>query len=243
MGRVKVIRRPSVRRVLRRGKPRRLLSGALVSLVGYLALAVFAAQQGLFALDYGTRAWVAIVRHEALQLPMEIVTLLGDHVGLILLIAIGMVLLWNGHRRWALALPVLMTGTWAVQWVAKAAAGRARPNLAPWGFPSGHVLSLVVFFGLMIYLIATASRRRRRWRALASGVATLPVIVVAFSRLYLDKHWLSDLAGGLTIGTAYLLAAIWIVEVVLTPTEKLGPSGTEREPETIAAGSSGGSSQ
>jgi membrane-associated phospholipid phosphatase len=39
--------------------------------------------------------------------------------------------------------------------------------------------------------------------------------VVAFSRLYLDKHWLSDLAGGLMVGVAYLLLAIWVVEVVL----------------------------
>jgi undecaprenyl-diphosphatase len=218
-------------KVIGRGKPRWLLSGALVSLVGYLALAVFAAQQGLFALDYGTRSWVRVVRFEALHLPMELVTLLGDHVGLILLIAIAMAFLWSGHRRWALALPVLMAGTWAVQWLAKAAAGRARPNLAPWGFPSGHVLSLVVFFGLMIYLIATASRRRRRWRVLACVVATVPVVVVGFSRLYLDKHWLSDLAGGLTIGAAYLLLAIWLVEVVLTsPGEPVAAVKQRREP-------------
>jgi membrane-associated phospholipid phosphatase len=226
MGLVKGVRRPSVRRVVRRGKPRWLLSGAVVSLVGYLALAIFAAQQGLFALDYGTRSWVAVVRHEAWQLPMELVTLLGDHVGLILMIVVAMALLWSGHRRWALALPVLMAGTWAVQWAAKAASGRARPNLAPWGFPSGHVLSLVAFFGLMIYLIATASRRRRRWRVLASAVALVPVVVVAFSRLYLDKHWLSDLAGGLSIGAAYLLLAIWMVEVVLTPPDEPGAETT-----------------
>jgi membrane-associated phospholipid phosphatase len=209
---VKAVGRSSLRRVVRRGKPRRLLSGALVSLVGYLALAVFAAQQQFFALDYGTRSWVRLLRWEALNLPMVLVTSLGDHVGLILLIAIAIPLLWRVNRRWAVALPVLMAGAGALQWVAKMASGRARPNLAPFGFPSGHVLSLVVFFGLMIYLIAMASARRRRWRVLACLVAAVPV---AFSRLYLDRHWLSDLAGGLTIGAAYLLLAIWVVEVVL----------------------------
>jgi membrane-associated phospholipid phosphatase len=217
-------RRSSVRRVVRRGKPRRLLSGAVVSLVGYLALAVFAAQQQLFALDYGTRSWVRLLQHEALNLPMELVTRLGDHVGLIALMAIAFPVLWRVNRRWALALPVLMAGAGALQWLAKAAAGRARPNLAPWGFPSGHVLSLVVFFGLMIYLIAMASSRRRRWRALACLTATVPVAVVAFSRLYLDKHWLSDLAGGLTIGAAYLLLAIWLVEVVLVRSDEATPN-------------------
>jgi undecaprenyl-diphosphatase len=222
----------SVRRVVGRGKPRRLLSGALISLVGYLALAIFAAQQQFFALDYGTRSWVRLLRYEALQLPMELVTNLGDHVGLITMIALAVPILWRMHRRWAVALPVLMAGAGALQWLAKTAAGRARPNLAPWGFPSGHVLSLVVFFGLMIYLIATASARRRRWRMLACLVAAVPVVVVAFSRLYLDKHWLSDLAGGLTIGAAYLLLAIWVVEVVLVRSDQSAQNkSAPREPE------------
>jgi len=214
--------RSAVRRGVRRGKPRRLLSGAVVSLVGYLALAVFAAQQQLFALDYGTETWVRLLRSEALDLPMTLATRLGDNIGVVLLITIGTAVLWRANRRWALALPVLMAGTGALQWIAKALVARPRPNLAPWGFPSGHVLSLVVFFGLMAYLIAMASSRRRRWRALACLVTTVPVIVVAFSRLYLDKHWLSDLAGGLTIGLAYLLLAIWVVEVLLVRPDEPG---------------------
>ena len=225
--------RSSVRRVVSRGKPRRLLSGAFVSLVGYLALAVFAAQQQFFAVDYGTRSWVRLVHYEALNLPMEMVTTLGG-LGLIALIAVAMPILWRINRRWALALPVLMAGAGALQWLAKAASGRARPNLAPWGFPSGHVLSLVVFFGLMIYLIATASSRRRRWRVLASIAAAVPVVIVAFSRLYLDKHWLSDLAGGLSIGLAYLLLAIWVVEVLFTRSDLRPTAASEssamREP-------------
>lgn len=193
-----------------------LLFGALVSLIGYLSLAVLAAQQHFFAVDYGTRTWMRVVKYEAMQLPMTLVTQLGDTIGLISLIGIGMLGLWRVSRRWALALPVLMAGAGALQWVTKWATDRPRPNLAPWGFPSGHVLSLVVFFGLMIYLIATASKRRRRWRILACLVCAATVVVVAVSRLYLDVHWLSDVAGGLAVGTAYLLLGIWLVEVRAT---------------------------
>ena len=220
--------RGAFHRVVRERKPRWLLTGAVVSLFGYLALAALAAQQQIFALDYGTRAWVAILRYEAFNLPMELVTTLGDRLGLIPLIAIASVVLWRVSRRWAIALPVLMLGTWGLQWLTKWAANRPRPNDAPWGFPSGHVLSLVVFFGLMIYLVATASRRRRRWRVLASLVCLAAVGVVAFSRLYLDKHWLSDLGGGLSIGLAYLLLAIWLIEVVFVrPTAEPPPAADE----------------
>jgi membrane-associated phospholipid phosphatase len=203
------------RRLVHDRKPRWLLSGALASLAGYVALAVLAAHQQSFAIDYGTRTWIRILREETPYLPMALVTKLGGPFGILLLIAAGMmVLLWRRQHRWAVALPALMAGAGALQALAKWSMGRARPDESPWGFPSGHVLSLVVFFGLMVWLVATASRRRRRWRALASALCALTVAVVAFSRIYLDRHWLSDLAGGLTIGLAYLLLAIWVIEVV-----------------------------
>jgi membrane-associated phospholipid phosphatase len=203
------------RRLVNGAKPRWLLSGALASLAGYVALAVLAAHQQFFAIDYGTRTWIRLLREEAPYLPMALVTELGGFYGILLLIAVGVaILLWRRQRRWAVALPALMAGAGALQAIAKWSMGRARPDESPWGFPSGHVLSLVVFFGLMVWLVATASRRRRRWRVLASALCALTVAIVAFSRLYLDRHWLSDLAGGLTIGLAYLLLAIWVIEVV-----------------------------
>jgi len=36
--------------------------------------------------------------------------------------------------------------------------------------------------------------------------------VVAASRLYLDMHWTSDVLGGFTLGLAYLLAALLVLE-------------------------------
>jgi len=214
--------RASLRRVVHGRKPRYLLSGAAISLVGYTLLAVLATQQLLVEVDAGIRSWVALVRHEFLNLPMRMLTGLGDSLGLVPLIFLGMVLLWRVSRRWAIALPFLMAGAGALQYVAKWAADRARPDAAPWGFPSGHVLSLVVFLGLVVWLVATASRRRRRWRIAASALCTAAVAAVGFSRLYLDRHWLSDLAGGLMAGLAYLLLAIWVVEVVIV--DRGGPT-------------------
>jgi membrane-associated phospholipid phosphatase len=36
--------------------------------------------------------------------------------------------------------------------------------------------------------------------------------MVAASRLYLDMHWISDVLGGFTLGLAYLLAALLVLE-------------------------------
>ena len=234
-------------RSFRGRKPRVLLSGALLSLIGYVTLALLAAEQHFFVVDYGTRTAVQMVKHEFLRMPMELVSTLGDRVGLIALIVLGSLALWRVSRRWALLLPVLMAGTWAIQWVTKWSVDRPRPDRTAWGFPSGHALSVVVFFGLMIYLIATASERRRRWRVLACLICGGTVGLVAFSRLYLDRHWLSDVAGGLAVGTAYLLLAIWMVEVVWTTKQRrtalpAEPPPREKEADSAAPTQRSGSS-
>ncbi len=191
-----------------------VLAMAILSFAGFLSLAVVPAQDLLAGADQRTRALVHLARQPLLDPAMRGVTLLGNDSGLIPLIALGTGILWLTSRRWALVLPLLMVGTGALQLLAKWAVDRPRPNLAPWGYPSGHVLSLVVLFGLMTYLLWT-SRIKRRWRCLGSTGCTAIVFVVAFSRLYLEAHWMSDVAGGFMLGLAYLLVTIWLVETVV----------------------------
>ena len=172
---------------------------AVLSLAGFLGLALVAAGHQFSELDHRTRALVQLTRLPFLDPAMRGIS--------------GVAMLWRGSRRWAVALPLVMAGTGALQLVAKWAIDRPRPNLAAWGFPSGHVLSLVVFFGLMIYLLAMSTATRSR-RQLGYAGCTALVLVVAFSRLYLEAHWVSDVAGGFTLGLAYLLSTICLVETV-----------------------------
>jgi membrane-associated phospholipid phosphatase len=193
------------------GLSRSFLAAATLSLAGFLALALGAAGHRLSDLDHHTRAFVQLTRLPLLDPAMTGVSGLGENYGLIPMIALGVAVLWRPSRRWAMALPLAMAGTGVLQLVAKWAIDRPRPSLAAWGFPSGHVLSLVVFFGLLAYVLATSSvTRSRRWFGYA-GCAAI-VLAVAFSRLYLDAHWVSDVAGGFTLGMAYLLATIYLVE-------------------------------
>jgi undecaprenyl-diphosphatase len=193
------------------GNARPLLIATLLSLSSFLMLVLVAATHPISDLDHRTRMLVHLTRLPVLDAAMTRVSGLGENYGLIPLIALAVALLWRSSRRWAMALPVLMAGTGALQLVTKWAIDRPRPNLAPWGFPSGHVLSLVVFFGLMIYLLATSTVTRSVRRLGYAGCAAT-VLAVAFSRLYLDAHWASDVAGGFTLGLAYLLPAIVLVE-------------------------------
>jgi len=166
----------------------------MLALGGFLGLADGSIQHSWLGVDQATRGAVGLTHLPELDTPMRTLTLLGSRAGLISLIALAIVSLWGYRRRWALALPVIMAGTGGLQLVAKWAVNRPRPNLADWGYPSGHVLSLVVFFGLVAYLLR-ASRASRGWRVLGGGACT-------------------DVIGGFALGLAYLLVTIWLVEAL-----------------------------
>ena len=191
-----------------------LLGAAGILLTVYVILAIDASHHQFLPLDRNVREWVQPIRSGGLDLSMETVSLLGAPAGLVPLILIASAVLWRASRRWALLLPILMAGTGALQLAGKWAADRPRPNAAPWGFPSGHVLSLVVFFGVMAFLLITLSERRRRVRVLACFSCGAVVGLVAVSRIYLDMHWLSDVIGGFTLGSAYLLIALWASQLI-----------------------------
>ncbi|HSB41690.1 MAG TPA: phosphatase PAP2 family protein [Methylomirabilota bacterium] len=197
---------------MEQGARRRLMPGALGLLTAYVVLAGSAVQQHLLPLDQGLRAWVQPLRTGWLDVTMEAVSIVGEPAGLIPLILIASAVLWRTSRRWALLLPVVMAGSGVLQLAGKWAADRPRPNAGPWGFPSGHVLSLAVFFGVIAFLFVTLSDGRGRPRILACLAGGTSVALVAASRVYLDVHWLSDVLGGFALGTAYLLAALWATQ-------------------------------
>ena len=191
---------------------KQLLGASCVASTAYLVLALLAAHSGVFTFEERTRSTVSLAHGAALDGVMRAVSLLGDGRGLIPLIVLGSAALWPRRRDWAAALPAIMLGTWALQWAAKWTTDRPRPNLAPLGFPSGHVLSLVVLFGLASYVLCRV-RSDRAARALGIGCASTMLVMVAASRLYLEAHWILDVAGGFLLGLAYLMALIWVAEL------------------------------
>ena len=114
-----------------------------------------------------------------------------------------------------------MGGGLALNVLMKLAFHRARPSfddplltLATYSFPSGHVAGSTIFYGLAV-LWVFARTRRALWRVLALAGAVLMIVVVAFSRMALGVHYLSDVAAAFAEGVAWLaicvsaFAAFW----------------------------------
>lgn len=123
---------------------------------------------------------------------------------------VGVWLLVQRRRRWLVALAVCMAGGLTLNAVLKIAFARARPvfddpllTLASYSFPSGHVVGTTLFYGLgVVALFATTERLR--WRMLALLGAAAMIVLVAFTRMYLGVHYLSDVVA------AFVEAVVWL---------------------------------
>ena len=187
-----------------------MLGGALLSVIAFLILTLAVMEHRLDGVDHVARGFVHRPSHPVVQSSMEAASFLGGQPGQIAVVCLGSVVLWRRRRRWGLALPVIMAGAGILQATAKWAIDRPRPNLDPWGFPSAHVLSLVVLLGYVAYVLST-STVPQWWRRLGVAGCAAIVCTVAYSRMYLDAHWPSDVLGGFSVGLAYLLLAIWMI--------------------------------
>ena len=95
----------------------------------------------------------------------------------------------------------------ALVWILKITLERTRPvamynGADQYSFPSGHAASGIVLYGFLAFLLARGKKRGTRFTIslLAAGLIGL----IAFSRLYLGAHWLSDVLASLSLGTAWV---------------------------------------
>lgn len=178
-----------------------------VELLGLVAaMAVLVPAQPL-AIDQHWSEWMRDIESPLLKDLALVFDALGRGVGRVpVLIAVGIVLVLA--RRW-LAL-VCFAGveglTSLSSGLLKAAVGRPRPPdglIHPVGsaFPSGHAAYAGATCVALVLLFTAVGPRRRWWWALAA----VGILGMAWSRTYLQVHWLSDVVGGSLLGTGIAL--------------------------------------
>jgi membrane-associated phospholipid phosphatase len=97
---------------------------------------------------------------------------------------------------------------------------RPRPFLAGpfgvWGgysFPSGHTLGATLMYGFLMFVLLPLFRSRR-WRLLVAAVGAAIIAGVAFSRVALGAHYLTDVMGAMALGTIWLMIAALLARVI-----------------------------
>jgi len=184
---------------------------ALVFAAAFCAAAALAEGRLLFGAELWVQQRVQAGRSPRLERPMRTASLLGSGGVLVAAAGVACLALWRRQRRLSLALAVVAATGYLASDLAKLVAIRQRPNTVMWAFPSAHTFGIVVFLGMLVYLLwaLDVSPGRRR---LATVAGALAVVAVAGSRLYLNAHWVGDVVGGVAGGAAFVLAGVLVID-------------------------------
>jgi membrane-associated phospholipid phosphatase len=163
------------------------------------------------------RSWAEAMRD--LQTPVLtdialVLNALGRGLGRVLsLAAVAVVLVLA--RRWLAVVAFAIAETLAplASSLLKALVDRARPPGAlvhPAGasFPSGHATYAGATCVALVLLFTTPGPGRRPWWALA----VLGIVAMAWSRTYLQVHWLSDVVAGSLLGVGVTLVVFGLAQ-------------------------------
>lgn len=171
------------------------------------------AERETSAIDEAFRGWALAYQRPWLHELFTGITWLGSATILVPVVAIGAWVLWRGRGRHAAAMtvvaPVVATG---VVIGAKYLFHRARPAGAAlypglgYSFPSGHSTAATAVFVTIAYVVV----RERLAPTWSLPLASLLALLVGLSRIYLDVHWVTDVAGGWGVGLGIAMAcALW----------------------------------
>jgi len=184
----------------------------VLALAAFVIAVIVVRVETVSSLDAGTKSLVRDGRSLALAAPMHAVSLLGSGYVLLPITLAWSVVLWRrGQRTLAVSLPAIGAGAALTLALLKWSVGKPRPTLRGYGFPSGHVFGVTVFVVLAVYLLWAFDAPRRVRRA-AQALGILYVLVVGYSRLYVNAHWLSDVGGGLLAGILFALVMMLVMD-------------------------------
>ena len=80
------------------------------------------------------------------------------------------------------------------------------------GFPSGHAIATVAFYGLLAYLLAP-KMPSFFWKRVVIAAALLIMGFVGFSRIFTGGHYLTDILAGYAVGIAWSGAVYTLIEI------------------------------
>ncbi|WP_164701612.1 phosphatase PAP2 family protein [Modestobacter sp. KNN46-3] len=195
------------------------LSAVLVGL-GLLVTRVLR-DTALGRFDQSVTVWFVDQRTETL-------TTVADAVGMLsgtrAAIAVGLTLAvlslaWVGSWRPVVFVLVTIVGEVVIYFVVGLVVGRVRPDVVdlteglPAGasWPSGHSGMAVALYGALAALVIGYGVSRWRWAVLALPVLLAPAIGI--TRIYVAAHFPTDVAAGLLLGTAWVLACAWAFDL------------------------------
>lgn len=203
--------------------PLYLLAGLVLLLAAAAAFEVIAGAAlgpgaGLAALDATVAQWLHAHASEPWTSLLLAVSHLHSVAGIAFLSLLFAWYLWQRQARyWLLTLLLAVPPGMLLNVLLKHSFQRVRPSfdeplltLATYSFPSGHTLAATVFYGVLACYLWTRTHGIAQHGAVLLG-AGLMVALVAFSRIYLGVHFLTDVLAAIAEGLGWLAICVTAV--------------------------------
>lgn len=186
-------------------------------LVLFVLLTILMVTGNLQWFDDPIREWVYSIRNPALTEVLKVITYMGNWQTITLLC---IVLLLFRKTRLRYGVPVSAGAIFVTIFnrIIKLIFKRPRPEESlhlieegGYSFTSGHSITSMVVFGLLIYLVRKYVKNRKAANILTAALA-VPWIFIGLSRIYMGVHFPSDVLAGWALGAAVLIGIIVLEE-------------------------------
>jgi len=81
-----------------------------------------------------------------------------------------------------------------------------------YSFPSGHSIFAAILFSSLIYFYKDRIKNSAL-KVIFISINILLIFFVGFSRIYISKHWFTDVIGGYAAGFFILIVVLWIFDL------------------------------
>lgn len=165
------------------------------------------------------------LRNDVLNSIVIVLTHCGDTVTIIVLCAI--LLLLPSRLKYGVPVSAAALTGLAIYKPMKHIFLRARPDQAfhlveqgGYSFPSGHSVTSVIVYGLLVYLIRKHCKNQKL-KNLLTAVCSAFALLIGPSRIHVGVHWPTDVLCGWLIGGGVLLLAITVLERIYRKNESI----------------------
>lgn len=161
---------------------------------------------------------------------MDFITFFGKHEFLIPanLLLIAYYLFFKKHRWYSIKVPAIGVSSFLLMFGLKRFFARQRPSdqlleeATNFSFPSGHALMSITFYGLLAYIAwHTIKNKTLKWVLILLLISW--IIVIGASRIYLRRHYFSDVMAGFALGFLWLVISLKVIRFIEKKSKKIDP--------------------
>ena len=168
-------------------------------------------------IDKAAFAWAAAHRSVFMTELLEFITYFASKRFLVS-VPLALTFFFLFFKKWRWFSAYILTATFSsflLNQYLKNHFGRLRPETAfyhqsGFSFPSGHAMIGGAFYGSLIYLLwVNVQNKHLRW--FLCGLLLLWELIIAYSRVYLNVHYATDVIAGLSAGIFWCVLSVILV--------------------------------